>query len=115
MTLTESKPMYFRTEARKILVCDVREGDWLFDIGVTQSEPADEQGIWKVTGVTSDQTAGFALYITADHLIEVQRTRPVGDNECRSCGRTGVKYSSRHLCNTCYQREHRAKQALRSA
>jgi hypothetical protein len=111
-TVTQlSRPLYFRTTTKEIQAKEVEKGDRLLGMEVSASGPDDQKYIWRIVGRTVDESGGFQLRVTEDHLVTVERTRLVGDNECRSCGRTGIKYSARHLCNTCYQREYRAQRA----
>lgn len=99
---------YLRTEIKRVRASDVEIGDIIFDMEVTASGPDTQEYVWFIKALAPNDEAGVVIRITSDHYISVERTRQVGTNECRSCGRLNVKYSARHLCNTCYQREYRA-------
>lgn len=109
-TITPHRRAFYRTEVKQVLAKEVEMGDELFGMKVIESEPDVQRYIWLIKAVTEDEGAGLQLRITEDYELPIHRTHQVGENECRSCGRLNVKYSARHLCNTCYQREYRAQQ-----
>lgn len=119
-TITPHRPAFYRTEVKQVLAMEVQEGDVVLGMTVVSSEPDVQRYIWLIKGIIEVTLkdgariadAGFELRITEDYELPVSRTRQVGENECRKCGRLNVKYSARHLCNTCYQQEYREKQRV---
>jgi len=85
----------------------VEQNDLLFDIPVKHSEP-ESDFIWRLDAYTDDEEAGIRLLMTINRPINVRRWMPLREDQCLSCGRDGVKYAAKHLCATCYQRQHRA-------